>query len=56
MKFRLKVWKMKCPDCDTLYLVEEKPIHAPFWCTCPICESYNSEHMGDITVVQEDGE
>jgi Zn finger protein HypA/HybF involved in hydrogenase expression len=53
LKFRLKVWKMKCPDCDTLYLVGERQDELPFYCVCPICESDNSEFMDEITVVEE---
>jgi Zn finger protein HypA/HybF involved in hydrogenase expression len=53
MKFRLKVHKMKCTNCDTIILVEQ----ANFSCLkfiCPSCES-RLEHMEDITVVQEGG-
>lgn len=51
MRFRLKVHKLKCIDCDLIFLVE---IHKNFEndLYCPSCESH-AEHMGDIMIAQE---
>lgn len=57
MKFRLNVHKMKCTRCDQITLIEEKKEHRPFWYNCPNCQDDMAfDHMGDITIVQEDGE
>ena len=51
LKFRLKVRKFKCGDCDTITLVEyekSQPLYR-----CPNCME-PMEHMDTITIVQED--
>lgn len=51
LKFRLKVRKFKCADCDTILLVEFKqPLEGLY--SCPVCME-PMEYMDDLTVVQE---
>jgi Zn finger protein HypA/HybF involved in hydrogenase expression len=51
LKFRLKVRKLKCNDCDTLSLVEFKqPIEAMY--VCPLCME-PMEEIDEIIVIQE---
>lgn len=57
MKFRLKVHKMRCNDCDFIFLVEndgqwERENDGSVVFDCPNC-NLESEHLGDITVVEE---
>lgn len=54
LKFRLTVHKMKCIECDSIFMVEKSR-----WCTvselrCPVhgCNE-GVDYMGEITIVQE---
>jgi hypothetical protein len=50
-KFRLKVRKMKCVECDTISLVEFKQPQETMY-FCPICMERMGD-MEDITVIQD---
>jgi Zn finger protein HypA/HybF involved in hydrogenase expression len=50
-KFRLKVRKMKCVECDTISFVEFKqPQESMYF--CPVCME-RMEDIEDITVIQD---
>lgn len=53
LKFRLKVRKLKCNDCDTISLVEYKKPVEQYMYSCPNCIE-PMEHLDTIVVVQED--